>query len=122
MGRVINLTLPYPPLTNNLYATVMIKGVPTRIPTDALKKFKSAVLTICIEQGVEPFVGEVAMTMKVFRPQNRGDLDGAFKAPIDGLKGSAYYDDDQITWFHAERFDDPKHPRVEVQIWSRGLF
>jgi crossover junction endodeoxyribonuclease RusA len=120
-GRVINLTLPYPPLTNNLYLTLMLKGRPTRVSSGKAKKYKTAVKKICERDRIEPFVGDVAMEIMVYRPRRAGDLDGHFKAVIDSLKGFAFNDDKQVSWLFAERFEDKDEPRVEVQIWARNL-
>jgi Holliday junction resolvase RusA-like endonuclease len=54
--------------------------------------------------------------MKFYRPRRIGDLDGMFKAVIDGLKGFAFEDDKQIVEIHAHRLDDKWKPRVEVEI------
>ena len=120
-GKIINLTLPYPPLVNNLYVTLMLKGRPTRVPSGREKKYKTAVARVCKAEKIEPFVGEVAMKIMVYRPRRAGDLDGHFKAVIDGLKGFAFHDDKQVSWLFAERFEDKDEPRVEVQIWGRNL-
>ena len=120
-GRIINLTLPYPPSTNNLYRTLVLPGKPPiRVLSGKAKQYKTAVAKICKAERAEPFVGEVAMKILVFRPRRAGDLDGHFKAVIDGLKGFAFLDDKQVSWLFAERFEDKDEPRVEVQIWSRS--
>lgn len=121
-GRVICLTLPYPPLTNNLYRTLVLPGKPPfRVLTGDAKKYKTAVKNICESNCIEPFIGDVAMKILVYRPRRAGDLDGHFKAVIDSLKGFAFNDDKQVSWLFAERFEDKDEPRVEVQIWGRSL-
>lgn len=119
--KVISLTLPYPPLTNNLYFDVVRAGRAFRVPTTKLKAFKESVAKICSQERIEPILGDVAMSVKVFRPQRSGDIDGTFKALIDSLQGIAYLNDKQLVWFHAERFEDKFQPRAEVQIWARSL-
>jgi len=114
--KSIELVLPFPPYTNNLYRTLMVKNVPIRVPTGDAKKYKTAVARICKNQGVTPFHGDVAAYVKVYRPRRIGDLDGTFKAVFDGLKTFAYDDDKQIAQIHAERLEDKFNPRVEIEI------
>lgn len=123
--RVINLTLPMPPPVNNLYATVQV-GKPgqkrsIRIPSREAKQFKLDVDKICDRLPREPFIGDVAVSVKFYRQRRVGDIDNYFKALLDSLKGFAFHDDKQISWLHAERFEDKENPRVEVQIWGRSL-
>lgn len=60
--------------------------------------------------------GNVAVSMKFFRARKSGDLDNRLKILLDALQGIAYANDSQVTELHAYRFDDPKNPRVEVEI------
>lgn len=117
----INLTLPWPPATNNLYATIIVKGRPIRIPSKQSKQFKADVLRICQAARIQPFVGEVSVSMKVYRPRRVGDLDGIFKSTLDSLTGSAWLDDRQVAEIHAKRFEDKFSPRVEIEIKPVGI-
>ncbi|MBK8468163.1 MAG: RusA family crossover junction endodeoxyribonuclease [Chloracidobacterium sp.] len=71
--------------------------------------------------GIVPFVGDVGVTIKWFRPRRVGDLDGIFKIVLDSLTGFAYHDDKQIKRLRAERFEDKLNPRVEIEIRAMGL-
>lgn len=62
--------------------------------------------------------GPVQVTMLVYRPARRGDLDNTAKAILDALQGHAYHDDSQIVMLHMERFDDKEDPRVEIRVTS----
>lgn len=125
----INLTLPMPPSTNNLYFTMVLPPKPPqykkhraiRVPSDELKAFKANVAKICQDAGIEPIIGEVEISMRVFRPRRAGDLDGYLKSTIDSLSGFAYIDDKQVSRLHADRFEDKFNPRVEVEIRALGL-
>lgn len=123
--RIINLTLPMPPPVNNLYATVMVgkagRERSVRIPSREAKQFKLDVDKICSRSPKDPFIGEVAVSVKFYRQRRVGDIDNYFKALLDSLKGFAFNDDKQVSWLHAERFEDKINPRVEVQIWARNL-
>lgn len=65
---------------------------------------------------VDMINGDVSLTVKVFRPQKRGDLDNTLKVLIDSLKGIVYQDDDQVTEIHAFLHDDKHDPRVELEV------
>jgi Holliday junction resolvase RusA-like endonuclease len=95
------------------------KGVVLRIPTDRAKKYKADVKEICGE--ITPFIGDVGATVKVYRPRRVGDLDGVFMAVFDAITGHAFKDDKQIVEIHAFRFEDPKRPRIELEITPHGL-
>lgn len=122
----ISLILPYPPATNNLYFTRIIfpkersrKPYPLRVLTDEGRQYKETVAQIA--DGLTPFMGDVCVTFKVFRPRRIGDLDGTFKVILDGLKGFAFGDDEQVCEIHAYRFEDKLRPRVEVEIKTLSL-
>lgn len=123
--RIISLTLPYPPSVNNLYSTLMLgkpgQKRPIRVPSVEVKQFKLDVDKICSRYPKDPFIGDVAVSVKIFRPKRIGDIDNCFKALLDSLRGFAFNDDKQVSWLHAERFEDKENPRVEVQIWGRSL-
>lgn len=118
----INLTLPYPPTTNHLYRTLLHKGKIFRVKTGTAKKYATQVLKICQVAQIKPYIGEVGVVINVYRPRRVGDLDGVFKVIFDSLKGSAYLDDKQIVEINARRFEDPKNPRVEIEINAKGLY
>jgi Holliday junction resolvase RusA-like endonuclease len=119
---MINLTLPYPPPTNNLYRTLILKGVPIRVKTGRAKAFAKDVLKVCQVAGITPYIGEVGVSLNVYRPRRVGDLDGTFKAVFDALKNLAFVDDKQIVEIHARRHEDAKNPRVEIEIKPIGLY
>lgn len=92
-----------------------------RIPSGDAKKFKKTVESLCRIARIKPFIGEVAVSLKVYRSRRVGDLENYFKATFDSLKGYAWLDDKQITKIEAERYDDPTNPRIEIQISPIGL-
>lgn len=122
----VHLILPYPPAVNNLYFTMVLapkwpqtKHRAIRVLSDEAKSFKAKVADIA--EGLTPFVGDVRIDFKVFRPRRIGDLDGVFKVTIDSLTGYAFNDDKQVTEIHAVRLEDKYHPRLEVEISPLGL-
>lgn len=63
-----------------------------------------------------PLAGDVAVTVTVYRPERRGDLDNRLKVLLDSLKGIAFEDDDQVVEIHAYRRDTPKDGRISVEV------
>jgi Holliday junction resolvase RusA-like endonuclease len=66
--------------------------------------------------GHEPLSGPVAVTMLVFRPARRGDLDGRIKVILDCCEGILYGNDSQVVELHAYRYEDKIFPRVELTV------
>lgn len=124
---MIKLTLPWPPPTNNLYYTRTYRDAKTgkwrsiRGLTTEAQDYKKAVFGACVEAQESPIIGDVGIIFHAYRPRKVGDLDGLFKVIFDALKGAAYLDDGQITKIDAERFEDKKNPRVEIEIYPRSL-
>lgn len=106
------LTLPYPPSTNKLYRVV--NGRP--IISSQGRAYKSAASSIAIASGMRPIESDVSVTLDVYRPAKRGDLDNTMKCLLDSLRGIAWHDDKQITHIEARRHDDKLNPRVEIRI------
>lgn len=124
MSQTVNLILPHPPPLNHLHYIQVVqpkrgKAYVKRGLTSAGEDYKALVAELC--EGLTPFVGDVWVIFRWFRPRRVGDLDGIFKIILDGLTGHAYNDDKQVARIHADRFDDAKKPRVEVEIRALGL-
>ena len=108
----MTITLP-PPVSANRYW----RNFRGRMVVSAeAKAYKEQVAWIARAAGVEMLDGNVAVTMKVYRQAKRGDLDNAAKILLDSLIGVAYADDSQIVRIVAERYDDKRNPRVEVEV------
>lgn len=105
------VVLPYPPALNHLYATTRDGR---RILSKAGREYHKTVRSEC--RSFLPFRGEVRVTVYAYRPQRRGDIDGAFKALLDSLSGVLWNDDSQIIELHAYRRDNKDSPRVEVTV------
>lgn len=110
------IKLPYPPTTNNLYATVRTPKGQRRIPSREAKAFKAHAAMLLTAARIPKLSGPVALTIDVYRPRRAGDLDGRLKALIDSMSGIAFEDDEQVVEIHARRFEDRDNPRVEVTI------
>ena len=111
MARTL-ITLPYPPSANRYWRVFRGHAVKSR----EARTYQENVATIAKRHGMKPVSGEVAVSIDVYRPAKRGDLDNTLKVAIDALKGFAYDDDKQVVELKARRFDDKKNPRIEVAV------
>ena len=105
-------TLAYPPSANHYWR--MARGHIHK-SNEARAYQNMAALTARIA-GVKPLQGSVGVTIQVYRPAKRGDLDNCLKVCLDALKGIAYADDKQIIEINALRHEDAKNPRIVVTI------
>jgi crossover junction endodeoxyribonuclease RusA len=108
----IRLTLPYPPSVNRIYRAINGRQILSRVG----RAYKARVEYLRWENRYVPFDGQVRVTLGVYRPAKRGDLDNTMKATLDALKGVAFRDDKQVCHINAERFEDKANPRVEVMV------
>lgn len=102
------LRLPYPISINRAYKVAGGRMV----MSDEARAFKEEAAWLAWMQSMGdavalPLCGPVVVTLDVFRPFRRGDLDNAIKLTLDALNGIAYADDSQITELHAFRHDAP---------------
>lgn len=107
--KKVELTLPYPPSVNGMYAT--FRG--RRILSKDGREYKKAVAMI---PATVTFGGDVVLTINLYRPKRIGDLDNRIKAIQDSMTGIWYADDKQVVEIHAYRHDDKLNPRAEITI------
>ena len=105
------IELPYPPSSNRYWRNWRGRMV---VSSEA-KAYKQEAAWLAKVAGAELIDGDVALTMRVYRPAKRGDLDNAIKITLDSLQGILYENDSQIVRIVAERFDDKHNPRVEIE-------
>lgn len=115
----MRIVLPYPPTTNHLYVTVIRNGKPLRKLSEEGENYKQTAGLLAKKQGAFVLTGEVVLTFRVYRPRKNRDLTNCFKVAEDSLSGICWIDDKQVVELHAYRFDDPTHPRIEVDIRNR---
>jgi crossover junction endodeoxyribonuclease RusA len=109
----MTITLPVPVSANRYWRNFRGRMV---VSQDA-RAYKEQVAWVAKAAGMnEPLLGDVFVTMRVYRPAKRGDLDNYTKVLMDSLNGVAYADDSQIVRIVAERYDDKRNPRVEVEV------
>lgn len=113
VGRVSqSIVLPYPVSANRYWRHYNGRTV---VSEDA-RAYKAGVWLQAQHAGMRPFAGPIAMYVHVYRARKVGDLDNSAKVLADSLNGIAYQDDSQIVEWHLWRHDDPRNPRVEVEI------
>ncbi len=88
----------------------------TMVKTQEARDFALGVAMLARTEKLRPLEGAVSIRIDVYRPRQSGDLDNRLKAILDALQGTGFHNDSQIVEIIARRFDDPKHPRVEVWI------
>jgi crossover junction endodeoxyribonuclease RusA len=108
----VKLTLPYPPSANRYWRSCRGRVVPS---TEAIA-YKRSVGLLCRAARAPKLSGDVVVTVEVFRPARRGDLDNRLKVLLDALRGYVFDDDDQVVAIHAQRRDDKERPRVELEV------
>lgn len=91
---MVKVTLPYPPSVNR-YLRFSPKG--WAYTTPEAKRYKQGAKLRALTQGLRPIPErEVVLSIAVYRPQKRGDIDNVLKVLLDSLIGVAYVDDSQI--------------------------
>jgi crossover junction endodeoxyribonuclease RusA len=114
----MKVTLPYPPSVNR-YLRFSPKGY--AYTTNEAKQYKQGAKLRALTQGLRPITeGEVVLSIAVYRPRKRGDIDNVLKVLLDSLNGIAYVDDAQVAELHISRNDDAANPRVDVWVERRG--
>jgi crossover junction endodeoxyribonuclease RusA len=108
----MNIILPYPPSCNRYWRHNRGRTHRSKEAVDYINH----VGNLCVVHKVRPTAESVCVTLRVFRPAKRGDLDNTAKVLLDALRGYAYLDDKQIVELHSYRHDDKSAPRVEVSV------
>lgn len=108
----MTITLPLPPSANRYWRNFRGRTV---VSAEA-KAYKEQAAWLARAAGMELIEGDVSVTMRIYRAAKRGDTDNFLKVGLDSLNGIAYSDDSQIVRIVAERYDDKKNPRVEVEV------
>lgn len=106
------LTLPYPPSANRYWRHFRGRVV----KSDEARAYQATAGWEAKVAGAELHTGSVAVELRIYRPQRRGDLDNRIKVLLDALQGVVYGDDSQVVELHAYLADDKSNPRVEVRV------
>lgn len=116
MLNVVSLILPVPPSANRYWRTVVNRKSLRAMTFVSIEAMEYKATVRALAQIDRPTDEEVIVTVKWFRAIRSGDLDNRIKCLLDALEGVVYENDKQICEMHTYRFDDPKRPRVEVEI------
>lgn len=114
MNGVICLTLDVPP-SSNVYWKVWRNRA---VRSAAAEAYCNKVLLHARNRNIRPLPLKtpVSVTLRWFRAIRAGDLDNRLKVALDALQGAVLVNDSQVVELHAYRYEDPEHPRVEVEI------
>lgn len=84
--------------------------------TKALTDYEKSFYIQCSERNRD-LTGYFELTLRVFYPNQRSDLDGALKIILDTLQTcKVIKNDNKCTKITAEKYLDPKNPRIEYLI------
>lgn len=105
------------PSKSNCYKVGSINGHGTLIKTSALSKYEKSFYLQCNQYRNNRIVGFFELSLRVFYPSNRSDLDNSLKVILDCLqKVGAIENDNKCVRIHAEKFIDKKEPRIEFEL------
>lgn len=114
----MNLILPFPPTTNNLFRNVRGKG---RVPTKRYEQWMKQAMQELMVQQPERLVGFVSVDLGFGRPdKRRRDLDNLLKAVLDALVKFAVIEDDSKIIAISARWlkETPAQTFIDVRLAS----
>ncbi|WP_234734519.1 RusA family crossover junction endodeoxyribonuclease [Tellurirhabdus bombi] len=102
------------PSKSNAYKIIYQKGSPTLAKTPALTKYENDFFIQCNFYRNANIEGYFEMTIDVFYPNQRSDLDNALKIILDCLQRvKAIKNDNKCTRILINKYLDKASPRVE---------
>jgi len=115
----LELTLPFPPSVNGLYATVPTTGgILIRVKSRRAKFYAEAVKWALAawkrDQGMRPPAPPYSLTLHVYPPRDKRkhDLTNMFKAPEDALFAAIGQDDNTVLRANARKYEASSNPRI----------
>ena len=110
----MKFTLPIPPSVNRYWR----QGKGRVFVSNEARAYKTEAGWLAKMAGVQcvPAPQRVSVHLRVYRPQQRGDLDNYLKVLLDSLNGIAWDDDSQVFRINATLDDDKDEPRIEVEV------
>lgn len=116
--RVWRFSVPYPPSTNALYATVQGRRVKTKVARDYADLVGDMASILAVRRGIPdpPY----RLTIDLWAPDlRRRDADNGVKCLQDALIKGTGRDDAEVVVLHVEkRGVDRMHPRADVTLES----
>lgn len=113
---MIYLELPFPPSLNHMYRRY---GKQTVLSGEA-RAYKQEAAILSREIIDEPLTGRLSVTIRLYRPAARGDIDNYLKALLDALNGILWQDDRQIVELHVYKLLDREDPHAQLEIRTLG--
>lgn len=101
-------TAPYPPSVNRIWRRAGHVTYKTREAKDYTDALQGAFLQCYGAMPSRLLEGPLKVTLSLYRPQKRGDIDNPTKGCLDSMNGFIYEDDSQIIELHAYRHDAVK--------------
>lgn len=112
----VEIVLPLPPSTNNLYRNVPGKG---RVLNKQGREYKQNARMLAMGARPTFIQGDVRLALAVYFPnRRRRDLSNTLKIIEDALKGITYADDSQVARIELTRYYDNANPRAVVTVES----
>lgn len=113
-----SIVLPLPPSTNANWGHFSERTV----LSEETRNYRKNVRLLANIARVQPFDGDVAVYVHVYRSRADQDLDNYdSKTLLDALHGVLFHDDIQVVERHSWRHDDKTNPRVEVEVEVRRI-
>lgn len=108
-----SIVLPLPPSTNANWDHFSERTV----LSEETRNYRKNVRLLANIARVQPFDGDVAVYVHVYRSRADQDLDNySGKTVLDALNGVLFHDDIQVVELHSFRRDDKTNPRIEVEV------
>lgn len=104
--------LPYPPSANRYWR----KWRNRMVKSNEARGYQEYAGWTAKAAGAHLHAGAVGLSLRIYRPQRRRDLDNCIKVLVDALQGVSYNNDNQVREIHAYLEDDKAAPRVEVEV------
>jgi Holliday junction resolvase RusA-like endonuclease len=116
MAEYRQVILGKTPSKSNCYRIITVRGNSTLGKTQALKAYENSFYLQCTLRGLM-ITKKFKLTVDVFYPSNRSDIDNSLKAILDCLQAcKVIKNDNQCVEIHIRKFVDTKEPRIELTI------
>lgn len=116
----ITLELPWPPSTNRIWRSVVVRGRPQTLLSTAGRQFRALAAQHCMIARVSGMnlTGRLDVSLVAMAPDRRArDLDNVLKATLDALThAGVWLDDSQIDRLTVSRGEITKGGRLVVTI------
>ncbi len=120
MTNKIEISLPWPPSTNQMWRTVTIQGKQRTLLSKKGREFRATVGKLCVASGIagKNISGRLKVELLTRQSDRRKrDLDNLLKATFDSLTHAGVWgDDSQIDDLHIKRGEIVKSGHINIAI------